>query len=103
MSVAGHHLLQTKQAAELQSMMFWKTPFRSALTRQDLIEYVVLDVEFQQSWNPQERQRGGPGRHSGRDAWCLADVTVAKRVDFGSNDRQTTVRSHLGHLLKVPT
>ena len=40
-------------------------------------------------------------RATGREAWCLAEVTVAKRSDFGANDVQVTTRCHLGNVLKV--
>lgn len=46
------------------------------------------------------RGRSRGARH-GRDALCLADVTVARRLDFGKNDRTATTLTHLGHLLKA--
>ena len=42
------HLLDpfTLQAVELQPLTYWKLPFKAALSRSDLAEFVVLDVEL---------------------------------------------------------
>ena len=42
------HILDPKtlQAATLQPLVFWKTPFTPALTRAALVEFVVLDLEY---------------------------------------------------------
>ena len=118
---------------EMQPMAFWKHPFKAALSRSDLIEYVVLDVEMREprwraagrsvassvsgslppSGKRKESEGGGLGLGGnggmglrggtygrGRDSWALADVTVARKSDFGSNDRQVVTVTHLGHLLK---
>ena len=36
---------RTLQSAELQPLQYWKAPFKAALGRQQLIEFVVLDIE----------------------------------------------------------
>ena len=147
------HLLDPSslQAAELQPMSYWKTPFSAAMSRAALVEFVVsrvpllraspsaclaatrpmrrphgprarpveaegcggalanladqpaahrtqvLDVELRDpDWRTAGRRRGV---RTGRDAWTLADVTVARRSEFGSNDRRFVCVTHLGHLL----
>ncbi|KAL3911535.1 MAG: hypothetical protein SGPRY_008654 [Prymnesium sp.] len=96
----------TLQAAELQPRDYFSRPFKPGLTRKDLVEFVVLDIDVQRPERGQHRSRGNGtaakrAHFNGRDAWCLAEVTVAKRGDFGQNDVQFVARSHLGHVLKV--
>lgn len=84
----------TLQAGEMQPMAYWKTPFNASLSRGALVEFVILDLEYREAdW----RARRGRSR----DAWVLADATVAKRDDFGANDRTMTCVTHLGGILKV--
>jgi len=89
---------RTLQVGEVQPMAFWKLPFRSAMTRKELVEFVVLDVEL--SYDANAKTRHGTARAASRESWALADITVAKVADFGSNDRQMVATSHLGNLLK---
>mmetsp|Transcript_38426 Transcript_38426/g.95583 ORF Transcript_38426/g.95583 Transcript_38426/m.95583 type:complete len:588 (+) Transcript_38426:183-1946(+) len=96
----------TLQAGELQPKDYFARPFRAALSKKDLVEFVVLDVDVQRPARGQHERRGNgtaPKRShfNGRDAWCLAEVTVAKRSDFGKNDTQVATRCHLGNVLKV--
>jgi nonsense-mediated mRNA decay protein 3 len=95
------HLLDpfTLKAGEMQPLAFWKAPFKAALSRGNLAEFVVLDLELR---DPEWQTRGRKsGYRSGRDAWALADVTVARRADFGANDRRASAVTHLGNVLKV--
>ena len=85
---------KTLQAANLQVTAYWKAPFTSALTRAQLVEFVVLDLEYEAAW------RGGGGRQK-RDAWARAEATVARRSDLGANDTTFTAVTHLGNLLRV--
>jgi nonsense-mediated mRNA decay protein 3 len=61
------------------------------MSGRQLVEYIVLDIEVVESRVPTAYN------HNGR--WSLADCTVARLSDFGSNDRTYVARSHLGHLL----
>jgi len=89
----------TLQSVDLQPLSFWKLPFKSALTREALTEFVVLDVELRDSeWRTRGRRRG---HQRGNDAHALADVTVARVLDFGKNDRTACTLTHLGNVLKV--
>ena len=87
----------TLSAVELQPLAIGR-PFPPALSRAALVEF-VLDIELREAkW----RGNGCPREtRGGRDPYALADVTVAKRSDFGANDRQMSAVTHLGHLLKV--
>eukprot|EP00310_Coccolithus_braarudii_P019104 CAMPEP_0183342490 /NCGR_PEP_ID=MMETSP0164_2-20130417/8591_1 /TAXON_ID=221442 /ORGANISM="Coccolithus pelagicus ssp braarudi, Strain PLY182g" /LENGTH=540 /DNA_ID=CAMNT_0025513099 /DNA_START=84 /DNA_END=1702 /DNA_ORIENTATION=- len=132
------HLLdpRTMQTAELQPLTYWKAPFKAAMGRSQLIEYVVIDIELEEE--PWERRRGGGGgggggcgekRDAGGELWLplgtqanqavdtaktaraaramearkskLAEITVARRDEFGLNDRSMRTISHLGGVLKV--
>ena len=84
---------KTLQAANLQATAYWKAPFTAALTRAQLVEFVVLDLEYEAPWR-------GSGRPK-RDAWARAEATVARRSDLGANDTTFTAATHLGNLLRV--
>lgn len=74
----------TLQTAELPAPIYWKSPFRALMSFKQGTEFAVLDVE-------QSRERKGK--------WRLADVTVARSVDYGKNDNQHYIRTHLGNFL----
>ncbi|KAJ1975633.1 ribosome-binding protein [Dimargaris xerosporica] len=74
----------TLDAAEIQSAAYWNSPFSPLMNSRELTEFYVLDVE------PLGPTRG---------KLMLADVTVARASDLGTNDTTFLVRSHLGHLL----
>eukprot|EP00967_Tisochrysis_lutea_P064764 scaffold84013_cov28-Tisochrysis_lutea.AAC.2 len=111
------HLLDPKtlKTAELLPLTFWKKPFTAALTRSMLIEYVVLDIEIEAQPKAAASVGGGGGGRKKRsmhnDALadgggdkaplCLAEVTVARRDEFGVNDRTFRTLSHLGNVLRV--
>ena len=66
------------------------------MSRPSLVEFVVLDLE------PRDAKRHAAAKQrGGRDAWSLADATVARRADFGSNDRTFTTLTHLAAVLRV--
>ena len=111
----------TLREAHLNAEQYWRgaTPLRALMGSRQLVEYVVLDVEPVSVLTAAEMremaQLGGmsaatltmggqsyaaseAGANTKR--YALADVTVARKSDFGQNDRVTTVRSHLGALLK---
>jgi len=77
----------TLQTAEVTSPVYWreKIPFTSLADAQELVEFIVLDIE------PTGRRKG---------KWALAEATVARAVDLGSNDNTYFTRTHLGHFLK---
>ncbi|CUM62913.1 uncharacterized protein PRCAT00000473001 [Priceomyces carsonii] len=74
----------TLQTADLNAATYWRSAFPSLLDVTQLIEFIVLDVE------PTGDIRG---KH------VLADITVTRDSDLGSNDNSFYVRSHLGAIL----
>lgn len=77
----------TLREAVLDAVQFWRAPFKPLLSSRSLAEYVVLDVERVSG------DAGSTRRHT------LADVTLARKSDFGVNDRTCVVRTHLGAVL----
>ncbi|OAA68291.1 nonsense-mediated mRNA decay protein 3 [Niveomyces insectorum RCEF 264] len=77
----------TLQTAEVSAPVYWreKIPFTPLANTQDLVEFVVLDIE-------------PVGPRKGR--WLPAEATVARAADLGSNDTTYFTRTHLGQLLK---
>ncbi|KAF5190562.1 60S ribosomal export protein NMD3 [Thalictrum thalictroides] len=67
---------------------YWRVPFKPLLSCKQLVEYIVLDVE------PLGYELNVAGSR-----YALADVQVARVSDFGKNDKMSTVKTHLGHLL----
>ena len=111
----------TLREAHLNADQYWRgaTPLRALMGSRQLVEYVVLDVEPVNVLPAAELREAaaaggmsaatltmGGQSYAASEAgantkrYALADVTVARRSDFGQNDRVTTVRSHLGALLK---
>ena len=86
--VAGNtvHLLDptTLQTTDLPASTYWRQPFNALAAIPEIIEFVILDVEFN-------------GRTKGK--WALADIEVARSSDMGSNDDTYWVKSHLGGIL----
>jgi nonsense-mediated mRNA decay protein 3 len=74
----------------LNADQYWMVPFEPLLTRRQLVEYIVLDVETDSS-----KAKVGDCMHA------LADALVARVSDFGKNDTTFHIRTHLGHLLKA--
>lgn len=86
--VAGNtvHLLDptTLQTTDLPTTTYWRQPFNALAAIPELVEFVVLDVEFD-------------GRTKSKMA--LADIEVARSSDMGSNDDSYWIKSHLGGIL----
>lgn len=74
----------TLQTAEVPSSIYWRTPFKNLADVQELVEFVVLDMELME-------------QNNGR--FHLAEVTVAKASDLGVNDKTYFTRTHLGGVL----
>jgi len=85
------HVIDVKsgQTAEINALAFWKSPFRALASRDQLSEFVVLDIEpIDYSYSPS-------------DKFVMADATVARAADLGVNDVTYSVTTHLGHLLSA--
>ncbi|KAK2746447.1 ribosome-binding protein [Onygenales sp. PD_40] len=76
----------TLQTADIPSPIYWRTPFKNLADVQELVEFIVMDIE-------------PAGRSVGH--FHLAEVTVARASDLGSNDKTYFTRTHLGGVLHV--
>jgi len=74
----------TLQFADLSTPIYWRTPFAPIADIQDLVEFVVMDIE------PIGPQKG---------RFLLADATIVRASDLGVNDTEYLVRTHLGSIL----
>lgn len=74
----------TLQMAEVSSPLFWRSPFGSLADVQELVEFVVMDIEM----------KGSP-----KGRLVLAEATVARASDLGVNDVTYFTRTHLGSIL----
>ena len=75
---------QTLQVADIPAQIYWRSPFGALAGVQELIEFVVMDIETL-------------GHERGR--FHLAEVTVAKASDLGVNNTTYFTRTHLGGIL----
>ncbi|CAK4031432.1 60S ribosomal export NMD3 [Lecanosticta acicola] len=76
----------TLQFADLSTPIYWRTPFAPLADVQELVEFVVMDIE------PIGPQKG---------RFLLADATVARASDLGVNDTTYNIRTHLGSILNA--
>jgi nonsense-mediated mRNA decay protein 3 len=74
----------TLQTADISTPIYWRAPFTSLADVQELVEFIIMDIE------PIGPQKG---------RWLLAEATVARAADLGSNDRTYYTRTHLGNVL----
>ena len=74
----------TLQTADVSTPIYWRSPFTSLADVQELVEFVVMDIE------PIGPQKG---------RFLLAEATVARSSDLGSNDVTFFTRTHLGAVL----
>lgn len=78
----------TLRHAFMDANQYWRNPFKSLLFSRQLVEYIVLDMETENS-----------AVHVGGTKYSLAYAQVARVSDFGKNDKIFTIKTHLGHLL----
>lgn len=74
----------TLHTADISSSIYWRSPFVSLADVQELVEFVVMDIE-------------PIGQPHGR--FLLAEATVARSSDLGSNDNTYFTKTHLGGIL----
>jgi len=74
----------TLQTADVSTPIYWRAPFTSLADVGELTEFIVMDIE------PIGVQKG---------KWLLAEATVARARDLGSNDKTYYTRTHLGNVL----
>lgn len=76
----------TLQTADIPTAIYWRSPFRNLSDVTELKEFIVLDIE------PTGQSKG---------KFHLAEATVARSSDLGSNDITYFTRTHLGGILHV--
>jgi len=76
----------TLQTAEISTPIYWRAPFTTLADVQELVEFVIMDIS-------------SLGVQKGR--WLLAEATVARASDMGSNTKEYYTRTHLGNVLHV--
>ena len=74
----------TLQTADLSTTIYWRSPFSALADVQELVEFIIMDIE------PTGIQKG---------KFFLAEATVARASDLGSNDTTYFTRTHLGGIL----
>lgn len=74
----------TLQTADVSTPIYWRSPFTSLADVQELVEFIVMDIE------PVGPQKG---------RFVLAEATVARSSDLGVNDKTYYTRTHLGGIL----
>ena len=74
----------TLQTADVSTPIYWRSPFVSIADVQELVEFVVMDIEI-------------IGKAKGR--FLPAEATVARASDLGTNDITYFTRTHLGGVL----
>lgn len=74
----------TLLTAEMNAVGFWKSPFRSICTANQLVEYIVIDI------TPTGKRKG---------KYIHAEAEVARNSDMGANDITFHTVTHLGALL----
>ncbi|MCJ1401968.1 ribosome-binding protein [Xylographa trunciseda] len=74
----------TLQTADVSTPIYWRSPFTSLADVQELVEFVVMDIE------PLGPEKGH---------FVLAEATVARASDLGVNDKTYYTRTHLGGVL----
>ncbi|KAJ5980858.1 NMD protein affecting ribosome stability and mRNA decay [Penicillium waksmanii] len=77
---------QTLQTCEVPTGAYWRSPFKNISDVTHLTEFVIMDIE-------------PVGQSNGR--FFLAEATVARASDLGSNDITYFTRTHLGGVLHV--
>lgn len=76
----------TLQTAEVPTGTYWRSPFNTLADVTELVEFIIMDIE-------------PVGRTNGR--YHLAEATVARASDLGSNDQTYFCRTHLGGIFHV--
>ena len=72
------------QTADISCQVYWRSPFTPIADVKDLVEFIIMDIE-------------PTGIIQGRHA--LAEATVARASDLGTNDITYFTRTHLGSIL----
>lgn len=84
--------IKTMQTHEIDKATYWQTQFSAVLGRDRLSEFIVLNIEnIDNDFNT--------SKAAIRQRFRQIQVEVARKEDFGSNDRTFIVNTHLGEVL----
>ena len=92
------------ERAEISTEKYDRNEFSSVMNSRELIKFVVLSIEpIIKDARPGAKRRGqaGLGAAGASGKIRLGECVVAREKDLGENDKQYTVITHLGNLLKV--
>lgn len=111
---AGLHFIDplTLRLVDLSAGTYWHHPCPPIVTRKQLIEFIVLDVEkadshaldnsyFSDLSEQDQSSMNSKSVNKYSHKLQLALVTVAKSADLGKTDTSHEVISHLGHILRA--
>ncbi|KAI4181183.1 MAG: hypothetical protein L6R41_006767, partial [Letrouitia leprolyta] len=74
----------TLQTTDISTPIYWRSPFNALADVTELVEFIVMDIE------PTGVQKG---------RFFLAEATIARASDLGSNGTTYFTRTHLGGIL----
>lgn len=84
--------IRTMQTFEIDEKHYWKHEFKATLSRDRLSEFVVINIEnVDNDFNS--------SRAAVRQKFRQVQVEIARKEDFGVNDRTFIVNTHLGEIL----
>jgi nonsense-mediated mRNA decay protein 3 len=84
--------IRTMQTYELDEKYYWKYEFKALLSRDRLSEFVVINIENVDNDN-------NSSRAAVRQGFRQVQVEIARKEDFGVNDKTFIVNTHLGEIL----
>ncbi|KAI4492444.1 hypothetical protein M0804_002235 [Polistes exclamans] len=82
--------------AEVSSTVFWRYPFNCICNPNQLIEYIVMDIDVVKD----KDKKVFPGQGSISTKHVIADVWLVKAAELGIVENPVHARTHLGHILK---
>ncbi|KAK6643534.1 hypothetical protein RUM43_005044 [Polyplax serrata] len=82
--------------AEVNSTIFWRTPFSVICNPSQMVEFVVMEMEVKSAGEQQKFRGQGTISHK----HLLADVWVVKASELGISEGSIHTRTHLGAILK---
>lgn len=91
----------TLRGCDIPAESYWKRPLEPVLSRQHLVEFVVMNVEpVETSEAVKHAKHNLAGVRHAKHPVQLADIEVARSCDLCVNDDRYIVRSHLGAVLR---
>ncbi|KAJ1522086.1 hypothetical protein ONE63_002397 [Megalurothrips usitatus] len=84
------------QIAEMNSLTYWRYPFKSICDPKQLTEYIIMEMEIVLA----KDRKFFPGQGAVSSKHVLADVWLVKASELGINEDTIHSRTHLGHVLK---